>query len=261
VPRVATTPALLCLLALFVLLARLGTAHAGVHVRQDKLSQGTHWRIAAPEGVMHVLRPTGYRRASAGVVLYVHGFNTTADRAWKRDGLAAQLTASRKNALYVAVQGARSLKDGPRFTSLRRVLELVARHAKLELPAGRVVAVGHSGGYWTIVSWLHHARLKRVILLDGMYGFVAEYRRWVDRPDRRLVFVARGTRGLSRRFIRGMRGAVARRGVPRRARGFTAPQRRARVLHIDSQYSHSGIISSRRVVPVVLDLVGLQPLP
>jgi hypothetical protein len=262
-PRAAPHRALLCLRALFGATA-IGSAHARARVQvrtsQDRLHQGTHWRIVAPEGVLHVLRPAGYRRATAGVVLYVHGFNTTADRAWKRHGLATQLCASRRNALQIVVEGARSLEDGVKFTSLARVLELVARHTGLTLPSGRVVAMGHSGGYWTGACWLDHTRLDSVNQLDGMYGFMDDFRRWNARPGHRLVFVARGTRGLSRRVIRGMRGAVERRGVPRRARDFTARQRKARVLHIDSQYSHNGIVRSRRVIPVVLKLTGLAPL-
>jgi hypothetical protein len=259
-PRAAPPRALLPLLAL--LTAAPASARADVTVRQDKLPQGTHWRIAAPEGVLHVLRPAGYRQATAGLVLYVHGFNNTADRAWRRHGLAAQLSASRRNALHIVVQGARSLQDGVKFTSLARVLKLVTRHTGLALPGGHVVAMGHSGGYWTIVYWLDHPRLDRVILLDGMYGFWLEYRRWItEQPKRKLVFVARGTRGLSRRFIRGLRGAATRSNVPRRARGFTPGQRKARVLHMDSQYSHVGIVTSRRVIPLVLQLCGLALLP
>lgn len=252
-PRVAST--------LLLALALLGSTAAAAPTRPEQLDGiGTHWRIPARRGPIHVLRPAGYRRAGAGIVLYVHGFNNTVDRAWREHRLARQLTASKRRALYIAVAAPRSLEDHVKHPSLERVLGLVARRTGLRLPDGHVVAVGHSGGYWTIACWLDHARLDRVILLDGMYGFVADYRRWLRRKHARIVFVARGTRRLSRRFVRGQPGAVTRSSVPRRAGGFTDRERAARVLHIDSQYTHTGIVRTGRVIPVILTTVDLAPL-
>ena len=234
---------------------------ARVHVQQDELGQGRHQRIAAPSGVIHVLRPRGYRREDAGVVLYVHGFNNTVDRTWREDRLAHQLSKSGLNALFIAVAAPRSLMDTVKFPDLDRVLALVSRHSG-RLPGGRIVAVGHSGGYWTIASWLDHARLERIVLLDGMYGFVAEYQRWLAADRRhRIVFVARGTARLSRRFIRGLKGVAIRGDVPATFEGFTRRQRGARVLHMRSQFSHSGIVKSGKVIPVVLQLSGIARIP
>jgi len=237
-----------------VLIPAIGAGQPGV--QRTSPPQGTLWRIAAPEGSILALQPRGYRKQGARIVLYVHGFNTTVERTWKKNDLAAQLTASRLNAIFIAVQGARSLEDGVKHPSLSRVLQLVGQQTTIALPDGGIVAVGHSGGYWTIASWLDHPRLSRVILLDGMYGFMAEYERWIGRPGRRLIFVARGTRQLSRRFLRGQQGVVTRGSVPARVGGFSRAERAARILHIDSQYGHSAIIRGRKVLPVVLGLVG-----
>jgi hypothetical protein len=218
-----------------------------------------HWRIAAPQGVIHVLRPAGYRQAGAGIVLYVHGFNTTVDRTWREDDLAAQLVASRRNAIFIAVAGPRAIAEGVRFPDLDRVLRLVARRTGLRLPRGRLVAVGHSAGYWTIASWLDHPRLDHVILLDGLYGFIGEYRRWIaGHARRRLTLVARGTRRQSRRLIRGLSGVAVREGVPARLEGFTRRERRARIVLVGSQYGHDAIVSSGRVIPMVLRLTRLR---
>ena len=75
-----------------------------------------------------------------------------------------------------------------------------------------------------------------------------------------MVLVARGTRRLSLRFVRSLRkGVVLRNGIPDRFERFSPRERRARVLHIRSQYSHDGIVRSRKVIPVVLRLsrIGL----
>lgn len=221
-------------------------------------TRAIHTRIATPAGAIHVLRPDGYRRATAGTVLYVHGFNTTVDRTWKEDRLEDQLAASRINALFIAVAAPRSLEDHVRFPDLGAVLRLVARRAKLRLPAGPLIALGHSGGYWTIASWLDHDRLRQVILLDGVYGFLAEYRAWITgAPSRRLVLVARGTRKLSRRLVRGLPGVLRRPRIPER---FSHRERAARILYVDSQYSHSALVTGRKVIPAVLKLTGLPGL-
>jgi alpha-beta hydrolase superfamily lysophospholipase len=228
----------------------------------DAAAGARHWRLSTGAGAIHVLRPVGYRADSAGVVLYIHGFNTTVDRAWKEQHLASQLAGSGCNALFIAVAGPRSLEDRVRFPDLEQLLRQVARGSGLTLPDGPLVAMGHSGGYWTIAHWLDSPALDQVILLDGMYGFVSDYLRWVRAdPRHRLVFVARGTARLSRRLIRHLTGVVRRRGVPASPRGFTRRERRARVLHIASQYGHSAIVRGGKVIPVVLGLTGLASRP
>lgn len=234
-------------------------AAAGVEPR--RLPQGDHWRLTTARGVIHVLRPTRYRRRDAGIVLYVNGFNTTADRDWKAHALPAQLARSGRNALFIAVSGPRTIADGVKFPTLAEVLREVGRQAGLRLPGGHVVALGHSAGYWTISCWLDHPRLDRVILLDGMYGFLEDYRRWIGGSDkRRLILVARGTRRLSLRFIGSLEGVARRARIPARATQFTRAERAARVVHIDSQYGHRALVSGGRVIPVVLGLTDLPAL-
>lgn len=215
-----------------------------------------HTRIATPAGAIHVLRPAGYRRTTAGTVLYVHGFNTTVDRTWKKNRLEHQLAASGVNALFVAVAAPRSLEDRVRFPDLGALLGLVARRARLRLPPGPVVALGHSGGYWTIAHWLDDRRLRQVILLDGVYGFLAEYRAWITgAPARRLALLARGTRTLSRRLVRDLPGVLRRPEIPER---FSPRERAARILYVDSQYGHSDLVRNGKVIPAVLQLTGLR---
>lgn len=233
-------------------------------VAGETVAQGTHWRLPTPRGAIHVLRPRGYRRQGAGIVLHVHGFNTTVDRVWKTHRLAHQFFRSKQNALFVAVAGPRSLYDQVKFPSLARVLRRVAHQTGERLPRGPLVAVGHSAGYWTIVHWLDHRALEQVILLDGLYGFTADFHRWLGRkhlPRRRLVLVARGTRGMCRRFVRRYPRAARLPRVPRAPERFTRGQRTARVVYMDSQYGHTAMASKGRVIPVVLNLTRLQRRP
>ena len=56
---------------------------------------GTHWRIDTGGGAVHVWIPGNYDRATAGTVVYVHGYWTDADGAWRDHKLAQQFRASR----------------------------------------------------------------------------------------------------------------------------------------------------------------------
>lgn len=249
------------LLLLFSLSLLPATA-AAKRVSRDELPQGTHWRVRASRGVIHVLKPTRYRHQDAGLVIYVHGFNTTVDRTWRDFALAEQFHRSGQNALFVAVAAPRNIPDGIKYTSLKSVLRAVTRHTGLELPQnGPVVALGHSGGHWTIAHWLHDPRLDRVILLDGLYGFTNAYRRWVDKDvAHRLVLVARSTREKCKRFIRSLKDVAVRHKVPLRRGRFSPPERRAKVVYLDSQYGHEAIVKSRKVIPVILGLSALRRL-
>ena len=60
----------------------------------DRLTE--HWRIATAQGAVHVWVPEGYDRESAGTVIYVHGYYTDADGAW-RDHLLVAITVEELN--------------------------------------------------------------------------------------------------------------------------------------------------------------------
>ena len=58
--------------------------------KEDTVAGGTHWRIKTNAGAVHVWVPANYDRATAGTVVYIHGYWTDADGAWPlRKDLAA----------------------------------------------------------------------------------------------------------------------------------------------------------------------------
>ena len=63
-------------------------------------------------GAIHVWVPPGYDRATAGTVVYVHGYHTDSDGAWKDHDLARQFKASGQNAIFI-------VPDAPRATTSR----------------------------------------------------------------------------------------------------------------------------------------------
>jgi hypothetical protein len=123
------------------------------------------------------------------------------------------------------------------------------------------VALAHSGGFRTVVCWLEDKRLQQIIMLDGVYKKEDELHRWIagqpKRHVRRLTLVSADTweraDRLARRFPRGER----REGVPEVVAELGAA-RHAEVLSIKSQYDHMGMVTSGKVIPLVLQLT---PLP
>jgi len=52
-------------------------------VTTDIEAEGTHYRVQTEHGPVHLFRPAGYDRRTAGIVVYVHGLFTRVDQAWR----------------------------------------------------------------------------------------------------------------------------------------------------------------------------------
>jgi hypothetical protein len=158
-----------------------------------------------------------------GVVVYFHGWNGCAEVALGDDDapcsdggdprvashLAAQLDATRANALLVAVELRADMPTGEpgqlaTLGGLRALLrELFDEHlaadlgrpCSLEVDAlERVVVVAHSGGYQAAAAVLAMGdvpSITEVVLLDALYGADEVFARWVGDAgfdaSRRLV--------------------------------------------------------------------------
>jgi hypothetical protein len=234
-------------------------------------AQGEHIRLETEYGPVHVWRPLDYDGRTAGIVVYIHGYFTTLDQTWTEDHLDEQFQASGRNAIFIAPQAPRARYDAVSWKSLEALLETVDEQTPFGLPHGPVVVMGHSGGFRTILYWLHDPRVRDVILLDGLYSGQQEFRYWLRNQEggnsHRMVLVASMTLRQSNRLARRVPGAVRRSNIPEEFSGFTPQQVRARLLYMHSQYEHEDIISSGKVIPLVLQLAPLknlstsQPLP
>jgi hypothetical protein len=144
------------------------------------------------------------------------------------------------------------------------LLRTIEGREPFPLPHGPLVVVGYSGGFRTILLWLDEPRVQYVILLDGLYAGQAEFRDWL-RPHphvkpHRMVLVASETRRQSSRFARRIYGTVRRSKIPTKPSGFTSREIRARLLYLRSQYDHNEIISSGKVIPVLLQITPIRAL-
>ncbi len=243
--------------------ARADDAAAGVDVPAGQIDEallgGRHWRLETDRGPVHVWVPPGYDGASAGIVIYVHGYRTDVDHAWTEHHLAEQFLASKQNALFIAVGAPESYRERVSWPSLGRLLREVRRQTHLARPWGHVVAVGHSGAYRTILRWLDYRPLDHVVLLDGMYGHEEEFDDWMKEGNggRRLILVGADTLRWTEPFVREHPNARAMDFIPEHLADIPEARRKAHLLYMRSQFDHMGIVEEGKTIPLLLRLSGL----
>jgi hypothetical protein len=218
------------------------------------------WRIESGGRVVRVYRPAGFHGESASLVLYVHGFFTDADQAWRAHRLPEQFAASGRNALFV-VPAARPGPGQPLpWPRLPALLNVVAEATGEPLPRA-VVAAGHSGAYKQIGSWLDHRGLRTILLLDGLYGMLSAFRAWVRRPGRRMALVSHDTAATTKEWTRRMSFAVRRDRCPPEFEQLSRRERAARVLAMGTDSDHFGIVTEGKALPLLLRWAGIAALP
>jgi len=257
----------LALAALLLCAALAATATPALADRPDKseatLEGGTHWRIRTEHGPIHVWVPPGYDRASAGTVIYVHGYWTDADGAWKRHRLARQFHDSRQNALFIVPEAPAGPDDRVVWDSLVELRRQVAR-ANIRLPDGPIVAVGHSGAYRTLSSWVDNKLLAQVVLLDALYGRQQSFEEFIATGKRaqhhKLLLIGSDTAATSRAFARKFPYAVVRDRLPDGYEQLSPREKRAKLLYIRSQYRHGDLADGGVALPLILRLTPLRRL-
>lgn len=227
---------------------------------------GDTWRFSTRRGPIRVWAPNGYDPATAALVIYVHGYYVSVDRAWTRHRLPEQFAASQLNALFIVCGAPEGPKEPVVWPSLTWLLDVVAKRVPIELPAGRVVAVGHSGAHRTLETWLGHSRLDTVALVDAAFGKLWRYRTWLQRSKlRRLINIASDTRRWTDRFHRSLPGTRVVEGFPPPEAG-TLPDdlRDARILYIRASRGHMDLVTDGVALPMILralraPIVGDRP--
>jgi hypothetical protein len=242
--------------------AKQGASDGGKLDKQEaKLAGGTHWRIKTRAGAVHVWVPPGYDRKTAGTVIYVHGYWTDADGAWRDHKLVEQFKASRQNALFIVPDAPKSNDDAVKWPALTDLRRAVAR-ANIALPDGPVIVMGHSGAFRTVMQWVDHRLVEQIILLDAMYAGQQAFDAFIHSGKRaeqhKLIVVGADTAEGSAGFVKKYKFAVAREKVPLSYGDFTKRERRAKLLYIRSQYEHMSIVTSGKVIPVLLRLTPLR---
>jgi hypothetical protein len=228
----------------------------------EQPASAQEWRIVAREGVVRVYRPEGFRARGAALAIYVHGLYTDVDRAWVAHRLPEQFDASLGNALFVVPAARSAGPDALPWPDLGALLAVVSSETGQALPPGPLVAAGHSGAYKQIGGWLHHPRLRAVLLLDGLYGAQAEFRAWLDaRPGNRMALVSRDTAAAVARWTRDIPYTVRRARCPADVGLLSPRERAAKLLAMGTDTDHFGMVTDGKILPLLLQWSGLPTRP
>lgn len=229
--------------------------------KEDTVAGGKHWRIKTTQGAVHVWIPPGYDRATAGTVVYVHGYWIDADGAWSQYELAKQFKRSKQNAMFIVPDAPQNNDDNVKWPALKDLRKAVMR-SNLHLPDGPLVVMGHSGAFRTIMQWVDHRLVDQIILLDAMYSGEAAFDEYIGTGKRadehKLIVIGAGTAQDSAAFAKKYRFAVTREKLPESVGGFTKRERGAKLLYVRSQYEHMQIVTSGKVIPLLLHLTPLK---
>jgi len=165
--------------------------------------------------LLHI--PKGFDARKPGVMLvFFHGHGATLERdVLRRQQVPAQISSSGVNAVLVAPQFAVDAADSSagkfwepggfgRFIgeAAQKLAELHGDKKSIRTFASMpVVIVGYSGGYLP-AAWAVHMggltnRIRGVVLLDGLYGELDKFTRWMAR-DRSAFFISAFTGSTER---------------------------------------------------------------
>ncbi len=234
-----------------VLATLLLSATAGADARHVRIETRHH-------GPIHVWVPDGYDPEHAGVVVYVHGYFANVDDAWREYKLAHQFDASGLDAMFIACEAPTSPVDAVSWPSLSELLARVDAEPSLELPAGPVIAVGHSGAHRTLSEWLGDPDLHTLVLLDALYGKVDEVEQWVtSSPEHRLIDVSVITRPWAEQLHGDLPETVVYEGLPSVRADHGKSARSARVVHVRARVGHMPLVTNGRALPTVLRTLRL----
>jgi len=231
--------------------------------KEDTVAGGRHFRISTAQGAVHVWFPENYDRATAGTVVYVHGYWTDADGAWRDHELARQFRASRQNAMFVVPDAPSNNDESVQWPALSDLRRAVAR-ANIKMPDGPLIVMGHSGAFRTVMQWVDNRVVDQIILLDALYAGESAFDEYIKSgkraEDHKLIVVAANTAQESRAFAMKYKFAVGREKMPDSVGGFTKRERGAKLLYIRSQYEHMQIVTSKKVIPMLLRVTPLKAL-
>ncbi len=215
------------------------------------VGDGQHWRIETARGAIHVWVPHTYEPATAITVVYVHGYFTDVDGAWRDHRLPEQFALSGINAMFIAPDAPSDKYKPVAWPSLHALLASVVADIGVPMPKGRVVAIGHSGAYRTLEQWLPNQRLDTIVLLDAAYGDTWGYRNWLySVRDHRLIDVGDDTLNASDALHRMMPGTLVIDGFPNDE--LTDQERAARILYIRSKVGHMPLVTGGHAIPTLL---------
>lgn len=224
------------------------------------VAAGRHWRLDTAHGAVHVWVPAGYHADGAATVVYVHGYYTDVDGAWRDHQLAEQFALSGANALFIACEAPAGNRTAVFWTSLSELLRTVRAGIDQPLPSGPVIAMGHSGAFRTLIPWLEDPRLDWVAMVDAAYAEIDPFVDWAKAsPAHHLYFIGDDTIEWTEQMLRQLPGAIVVDRFP--AEGLPAEAVAAPIVYVRSQYGHMRLVWGGVALPSLLRAMAAPLLP
>jgi len=252
-------------------LAWLGLALAGDPTRNatidagqlaSAVAGGRHVRIDGPRGPIHVWIPASYHADTGATILYVHGYFDDADTAWTGHQLPEQFALSALNAIFIVPEAPIAQKTPINYPDLGELLRLVEDKTGVLRGAALTVAVGHSGAFRTLQTWLDEPLLDQLVMVDAMYGdedlIVGWYR---ASPRHRLIMVGEDTVLGAESVAAKIPETVTLNRIPPAYELWPAEARTAKHLYVRAQFQHMPLVTDGIVLPSLLRLLPVERLP
>ena len=227
----------------------------------NALAAARHVRIDEPRGPIHVWIPASYHADTGATIVYVHGYFDNADTAWTGHQLAQQFALSALNAVFIVPEAPVAQKLPINYPDLGELLRIVEDSTGVARGAALTVAVGHSGAFRTLQTWLDEPLLDQLVMIDAMYGDEDAIVGWVRAsPRHRLIFVGQdsllGTEAVADKLPETL--IVDR--VPPTYDTWPAAARTARSLYVRAQFMHMPLVTEGIVLPALLRLLPVELL-
>jgi hypothetical protein len=144
------------------------------------------------------------------------------------------------------------------WTSLAELVRTVHAETGLPRPSGPLVAIGHSGAYRTLLSWLDYPLLDTVVMVDAMYAEIEPFRDWFEAaPARRFINIGDDTIIWTEDLGHQLSMLEIDRFPPER---LPPEATTARAVYIRSQFGHMGLVTGGVALPQVLRSLPVEIL-
>ncbi|HEY0192298.1 MAG TPA: hypothetical protein VGC42_14355 [Kofleriaceae bacterium] len=228
---------------------------------QAAVAAGRHVRIDGPRGPIHVWIPASYRADTGATVVYIHGYFDDADTAWTGHQLPQQFALSALNALFIVPEAPIAQKIPVNYPSLGELLQIVEDATGAMRGAAGTFAVGHSGAFRTLQSWLDEPTLDQLVMVDAMYGDEDAIVGWMrSSPRHRLIFVGEDTLLATESVADKLPETLTIDRFPPTYDTWPAAAKTSRSVYIRAQYSHMPLVTEGIVLPSLLRLLPVELL-
>lgn len=249
---------------------------AGHHYKDKFFPADKHYS----DSTVAIFIPRGFRAdRPVDVVIHFHGWGNSVAGTLQRFAVIEQFTASGRNAVLVVPEGPREASDSgggkledpggfARFIAeIQSALTTTVRLGS-NLPIGKIILSGHSGGYRVMAAIVERGglseKIREVWLFDALYAESDKFLKWADHPSRRLLNIYTDGGG-TKDNTEAMMKLLSERGTPylrtEDARITPAELRTNHLVFLHSDLTHNDVFAKRKTFQQFLETSCLDTYP